>query len=257
MEIENQNVHILVVDDEPKVRLLLRRCFEPEGYIVSEAADRQGVLTCLSEGRIDLVTLDLNLGAEDGLSVAKDIKAVSDAPIIMVTGKGDVIDRVVGLELGADDYISKPFHIREVLARVRTVLRRGQSSAKSLTPSAMATEGSDHQFSFAGWEVDLDRLNVCDPNGNPVDLTTGEITLLGVFLQHPGRVLNRDQIMDLTKGFEWTPTDRSIDNQIARLRKKIELDPKHPVMIKTVRGAGYTFAAPVDRRARSGRRQLM
>ncbi len=248
MNTETPTAHILVVDDEPKVRLLLRRCFEPEGYTVSEAEDREGVLKCLSDERVDLVTLDLNLGADDGLSIAREIKAVSDVPIVMVTGKGDVIDRVVGLELGADDYISKPFHVREVLARVRTVLRRGPVHNSAPSPgTGAAPEQDGRHFRFSGWEADLDRLEVFDPDGNPVDLTTGEMNLLGMFLAHPGRVLDRDQIMDLTKGFEWSPTDRSIDNQIARLRKKIEPDPKRPSMIKTVRGAGYAFAASVTR----------
>lgn len=246
MNTEAPAAHILVVDDEPKVRLLLRRCFEPEGYAVSEAENREGVLKCLAEQSVDLVTLDLNLGAEDGLSVARDIQAVSDVPIVMVTGKGDVIDRVVGLELGADDYISKPFHVREVLARVRTVLRRGKANSNTPGSNVQTTPQQDSRcYSFSGWKADLDRLEVCGPNGNPVDLTTGEMNLLAMFLTHPGRVLNRDQIMDLTKGFDWSPTDRSIDNQIARLRKKIEPDSRKPSIIKTVRGAGYSFVAPV------------
>lgn len=239
---------ILIVDDEPKVRLLLRRCFEPEGFAVVEAADGASVLKCLSEQQVDLVTLDLNLGADDGLSVARQIKAVSDVSIIMVTGKGDVIDRVVGLEMGADDYISKPFHVREVLARVRSVIRRSSAErAGSKAEASKTTAEAGQRFEFSGWTVDFDRLEVVDPLGSQVELTTGEMNLLKVFVTNSGRVLNRDQIMDLTKGFDWSPTDRSIDNQIARLRKKIETDPRHPSLIKTVRGVGYTFVAPITR----------
>ncbi|MEM7428226.1 MAG: response regulator transcription factor [Pseudomonadota bacterium] len=240
--------HILVVDDDPKVRLLLRRCFEPEGYRVSEAKDGASALARLGDG-VDLVTLDLNLGADDGLTVAREIQARSDVPIVMVTGKGDVIDRVVGLELGADDYISKPFHVREVLARIRTVIRRSRSvgGTGSNTASSAVGSAAPQGFSFSGWTVDFGTLEVTDPSGSAVSLTTGELKLLEMFLNAPGRVLNRDMIMDLTKGHDWSPTDRSIDNQIARLRKKIENDPKSPRLIKTVRGAGYCFTADVKK----------
>ena len=235
---------ILVVDDDPKIRRLLRRCFEPEGYSVSEAENREGVISQLSEHDFDLITLDLNLGSDDGLTVARDIRNRSDVPIIMVTGKGDMIDRVVGLEVGADDYIAKPFHLREVLARVRSVLRRSQTTmqAQKLSEDQIA-----ERYKFDGWVADFTRLELRAPDGVPCDLTTSELQLLEVFVRRPNRVLTRDQLMDLLKGQHWNANDRSIDNQIARLRKKIEADPKNPKYLKTVRGLGYNFTADINR----------
>ena len=236
-------MHILIVEDDPKIRLLLKRCFEQEGYRVSEAETGADVDACMSGGDINLVTLDLGLGSEDGLTIAREIRARSDVPIIMVTGKGDTIDRVVGLELGADDYISKPFHVREVLARVRSVLRRYNRTESSAEP---AHDDRSYPVYFNGWVVDFSKLEMKSVIGEPCDLTTGEFKLLEVFLKHPKRVLSRDQLMDLLKGHDWAPTDRSIDNQVARLRKKIETDPKQPILIKTVRGVGYSFTGNVE-----------
>ena len=234
---------ILVVDDDPKIRLLLRRCFEPEGYEVVEAADGDELRAALGRSEFDLITLDLNLGRDDGLSLTRDIRTMSDVPIIMVTGKGDLIDKVVGLELGADDYIAKPFHVREVLARVRSVLRRSEKNDRSETGQNQA--GRKRRFRFGGWSVDFDRLELRDGDDMPHSLTSGEFSLLEVFVGHPGRVLSRNALMDNLKGEAWAANDRSIDNQIARLRKKIERDPANPEIIKTVRGAGYTFAVSV------------
>lgn len=236
-------MHILIVDDDPKVRLLLRRCFEPEGYTVTEAATGEQAHACLESGGVNLVTLDLALGSEDGLDVAREIRARSDVPIIMVTGKGDTIDRVVGLEVGADDYISKPFHVREVLARVRSVLRR---YCHADTPSEPPGDQGAQPVCFNGWVVDFTKLELKSRTGDLCELTTGEFKLLEVFLNNPKRVLSRDRLMDLLKGHDWAPTDRSIDNQVARLRKKIERDPKHPTLIKTVRGMGYSFTGDVE-----------
>jgi DNA-binding response OmpR family regulator len=162
----------------------------------------------------------------------------------MVTGKGEMIDRVVGLELGADDYIAKPFHVREVLARVRSVIRR---SAARDAPSPAASQTPSDRYRFAGWEADFARLELRSESGGAQDLTTGELKLLEVLVKHANRVLSRDQIMDLLKGHDWSPYDRSIDNQIARLRKKIESDPENPGLIKTVRGVGYKFVGDVER----------
>lgn len=237
-------VHILVVDDDPKIRRLLRRCFEPEGYEVSEAENRDQVLKHLTTYDFNLITLDLNLGRDDGLSLAREIRSRFDVPIIMVTGKGDMIDRVVGLELGADDYIAKPFHIREVLARVRSVLRRSQSRPDDGDRTADDGPG---RCAFDGWIADFSKLELRDPDGKPCDLTTSELKLLEVFVQRPNRVLSRDQLMDLLKGHDWNVNDRSIDNQIVRLRKKIEADSKKPKYLKTVRGLGYNFTAEVKR----------
>ncbi len=231
--------HILVVDDDPKVRTLLRRCFEGEGFTVSEAKDGQELQAELQRHAVALITLDLNLGGENGLDLARQVRQQRNVPIIMLTGKGDAIDRVVGLELGADDYLAKPFELRELLARVRAVLRRSDTAA---TP-----QPSGQRFQFEDWVLDVDRRDLSRATGETVDLTTGEFNLLEVFVKRPHRVLSRDDLMDLLKGHAWSPLDRSIDNLIARLRKKIETDPDHPRLIKTVRGAGYTFATEVKR----------
>ncbi len=238
--VKESTSHILIVEDDAKVRLLLRRCFEGEGYRVTEAASGAEAVKLIGAGSFDLVTLDLNLPDGDGLTVGREIRAHSEVPIIMVTGKGDTIDRVVGLELGADDYIAKPFHVREVLARVRAVLRRTGSTQGA--PSAAA---KDERLTFDGWVLDVAKRELVSPAGESCELTTSEFDLLKAFATHPKRVLSRDQIMDLLRGHDWSPVDRSIDNLVVRLRRKIETDPERPRLIKTVRGVGYTFAADV------------
>jgi DNA-binding response OmpR family regulator len=249
--IQQHNYHILIVDDDPKIRLLLRRCFESEGYRVSEAGSRGEVDQFVSAGGLDLITLDLTLPDSDGLTIARDIRAKSNVPIVMVTGKGDMIDRVVGLEIGADDYITKPFHIREVLARIRAVLRRAEPIAASAAnaarpgPPPQAQGPTGEVFAFDGWRIDVPKREVFRRSGDPCVLTTSEFDLLELFVRHPKRVLSRDQIMDLLRGHDWSPLDRSIDNLVARLRKKIEDDPDQPRLIKTVRGVGYSFTADV------------
>ncbi len=192
---------------------------------------------------VSLITLDLSLGDDDGLDIAREIRTRSNIPIIMVTGKGDTIDRVVGLELGADDYISKPFHVREVLARVRSVIRRSGSAEKSWPAAANA---SGDCYRFENWVADFSKLELRSSEGELCDLTSGDFRLLSVLLANPNRVLSRDRLMDFLKGNEWAPMDRSIDNAIARLRKKIERDPKKPDLIKTVRGEGYKFTGTVE-----------
>jgi DNA-binding response OmpR family regulator len=236
--------HILVVDDEPQVRRLLRRCFEGEGYKVTEAGSSAEVIEHLKRASFDLVTLDLNLPDIDGLTLAREIRSSSPVPIIMVTGKGDTIDRVVGLELGADDYITKPFHLREVLARVRAVLRRS-AAASGAAADAPAPDGDT--LTFDGWELSPAKRELKKPCGTPCDLTTSEFDLLVLLANNANRVLSRDQIMDRLKGHDWTPYDRTIDNLIVRLRRKIEPDPERPTLIKTVRGVGYTLTADVTR----------
>ncbi|MFK7878267.1 response regulator [Roseobacter sp.] len=233
---------ILVVEDDQKIRSLLRNVLEDEGARVVEAETAAQVMQVIADTPPRLVTLDLHLGADNGIDIARQIRTVSQVPIIMVTGKDDVIDRVVGLEVGADDYITKPFHVREVVARIRSVLRR--SGVPAPTAEANVAEGSVH-FSFDGMTAFPDRLELIDRENMPCDLTSGDFKLLSVFLNSPKRVLSRDQLMDLTGGVEWSPLDRTIDNQVARLRKKIERDPSSPKLIKTVRGIGYTFASDV------------
>jgi len=234
---------ILVVDDDPKIRTVLRRCFEGEGSRVVEAGDASATLAALDAGGVDLVTLDLDLGRDDGLEVARTIRRTYAVPIIMVTGKDDVIDRVVGLELGADDYISKPFHLREVVARVKTVLRRTSGRAdETLVPS-----GNSTRWCFDEMVAVPDEMKLFDRDGTRIDLTSGEFKLLEVFLTRPKRVLSREQLMDVTSGHSYTPLDRTIDNQIARLRKKIERNPASPRLISTIRGIGYSFTCEVER----------
>lgn len=239
---------ILIVDDEPKVRLLLKRCLESDGFSVVEAENEASTLDMLRTQDVALVTLDVNLGAENGLEIAKNIRQVSNVPIVMVTGRDDVIDRVVGLEVGADDYITKPFHVREVLARIRSVLRRTRNaeSPEPAEPTIQANQPeTDGALEFDGLTAYLDRFELLDRSSAQVEMTSGEFRLLTVFLNHPKRILSRDRIMDLLHGTEWSPLDRTIDNQVAKLRKKIERDPATPVLIKTVRGIGYMLATDV------------
>ncbi|MFN3867705.1 MAG: response regulator [Hyphomicrobiaceae bacterium] len=240
---DTHTVNILVVDDDEKVRLLLRRCFEGEGFRVFEAARGSEVVPAIESQQFDLVTLDLTLPDIDGLSVARLVRERSRVPIIMVTGKGDLIDRVIGLEIGADDYISKPFHLREVLARVRAVLRRSAELAAAPPPEPRP---SRRLRRFDRWVLDLDMRELRDTDGAICALTSGEFGLLAIFVEHANRVLTRDQIMDLLKGHEWSPLDRSIDNLVARLRKKIEVHPDDPALVKTVRGLGYIFTARIE-----------
>ncbi len=239
--------HILVVDDDQRVRTMLRRYLTEEGFAVSEAGDGTALRSLFDREPADLVLLDLVMPGEDGLSLARYIRQQSRIPIIMLTGKGDVIDRVAGLEAGADDYIGKPFHLREVLARIRTVLRRTEPPADPApAPAPVKPEGK--VLMFQGWELDLLKRELRRPGGGTVPLTTGEYELLCAFARSPNRVLNRDQLMDLVKGREWAANDRTIDAQIVRLRKKVESDPKNPELIKTVRGSGYILATSVTSR---------
>jgi len=243
-------IHVLVVDDEERIRTMLRRYLVDEGFTVSAAADGAEMRLVLDRQKVDLVLLDLMMPGEDGLSVARFLRQHHPLlPIIVLTGKGDLIDRVAGLEAGADDYVAKPFHLREILARIRTVLRRVQPAFDAPAAPSAAPAGAENAqtLAFAGWRLDLLKRELHRADGEPVPLTTGEYDLLQALARSPNRVLNRDQLMDLVKGREWAATDRVIDTQIVRLRKKIERDPKNPELIKTVRGAGYIFATVVTR----------
>ncbi len=226
---------------------MLRRYLTDEGFRVSEAEGGPAARAALDRETFDVVLLDLMMPGEDGLSVARYIRQRAPTPVIMLTGKGDVIDRVAGLEAGADDYVTKPFHLREILARIRTVLRRGapRETVVAPAPPAGASPQTGTLLSFQGWRLDPLKRELYDPQGTLTALTTGEFELLTVFARHPNRVLSRDQLMELSKGREWAAYDRAIDTQVGRLRKKIEPDPDNPRLIKTVRGAGYIFAAAV------------
>lgn len=234
---------ILVVDDEASIRKVLRRYFESESYKVLEAANRDQTMDAVQTSTVDLITLDINLNGEDGLSLAREIRACSAVPIIMVSGKNDLIDKVVGLEVGADDYISKPFELREVLARVKSVLRRVQLDL--VQPAAATAPGSQaQQILFADCILCPNTRDLTKTDGTRCLLTTAEYNLLHTLVCHAHHVLSRDQIMDRMKGCEWSPTDRTIDNQVARLRKKLDaIGVEHA--IKTVRGLGYQFTQDV------------
>lgn len=233
---QTRSEHILVVDDDARIRQMLIRYFEDEGYRVSAAADGRGMREALQRSAIDIILLDLVLpGGEDGLMLARELRARSDVPIIMLTGRDDVVDRIVGLEVGADDYIAKPFHLREVLARLRTVLRRRQRQ-----PGQVKDEVGE-VIRFNGWRLDPGRRQLLTEAGEEIALTTGEFDILVVLARHPGRVFSREMLMDLTRGRRLESFDRAIDAQIARLRKKVEQNPKLPALIKSVRGVGYVF----------------
>ncbi len=236
--------NILIVDDESAIRRLLRRCFEKEGFAVYEAADGAAMHRTLDTREIHLITLDISLDGEDGLDLARAIRKNNSVPIIMVSGKGELIDTVVGLEVGADDYISKPFQLREVIARVRAVLRRYQT-AQNPTPESPPDTNLYH---FEHWTLNTGTRELRDAAHNPVTLTTGEYQLLLLFVQSNRRVLTRDHIMNQLKGNDWLPNDRTIDNQVARLRKKLDAPDQQSTLIKTIRGSGYVFTADVRSR---------
>lgn len=234
---------ILVVDDDARIRQMLIRYFEDEGYRVTAVADGVAMRAQLLVSDFNIILLDLVLPGESGLELAREIRAKSDVPIMMLTGKDDVLDRIVGLELGADDYMSKPFHLREVLARVRTIMRR-RNQAPAPKPADI-----DDAIRFEGWTLNLSRRELLAPDNSGTELTTGEFDMLSVFVRHPGRVLSRETLMDLTRGRNLEAFDRTIDAQIARLRKKIEADAANPQLIKSVRGVGYVFTGKIDRPA--------
>jgi two-component system, OmpR family, response regulator len=229
--------HILVVDDQQEICDLVREYLTDEGFSVSIANDGAGLRKEMARGPVDLVILDLVLRGEDGLQLARELRAGSDIGIIMLTGRGETVDRIIGLEMGADDYLSKPFHLRELLARVRSVLRRGP---------ARAGERPRPRIRFSGWNLDLVSRELLSPSGEEVRLTTGEFELLAAFVNHANQVLSRDRLLDLSRHREAGPFDRTIDVQVGRLRRKLEDDPKNPTMIKTVRGGGYIFTPPIE-----------
>ena len=230
---------ILVVDDEPTLVATLRYNLERDGYQVTTASDGDSALSAARAGRPDLIVLDLMLPGLDGLEVCRILRREMAAPILMLTARAEEVDKIVGLELGADDYVTKPFNPRELLARIKAVLRR----ARSLPPGRDVPGAG--QVTFDRWTLDLERRELVDADGVMTPLSTGEFRLLAVFVEHPGRVLSRDQLLDLTQGRNAAAFDRSVDNQVSRLRRKIEGDPRNPVLIKTVWGGGYMFTPPV------------
>ena len=240
MDAMPEPMHLLVVDDDAGVLDLLRRYFSGHGFEVSTATDGAGMRAVLARQSADLVLLDLGLPGEDGLELTRELRRRWNGALIIITGRGESVDRVVGLELGADDYVTKPFDLRELLARVRSVLRRS-------VPATATTETAEATFRFAGYRLDPLGRTLRDDRGDAVALTTGEYELLRVFVEHPNRVLSRDDLMERIHGRDAGPFDRAIDVQIARLRRKIEPDAANPELIKSVRGVGYLFAARVER----------
>lgn len=231
--------HILVVDDHRDIRDLLAKYLTKHGYRVSIADGGQAMKKVIAASAIDLVVLDLMMPGEDGLVLCRDLRATADLPVIMLTAMAEETDRVIGLEMGADDYLTKPFNPRELLARIKAVLRRTNSLPKER--SRLDSE----RLCFDRWVLDTGQRELIDEDGVAVALSTAEFLLLSAFIQHPKMVLSRDQLLDLTRGKAANVFDRSIDNQVSRLRRKIEADPKKPELIKTVWGGGYSFIPEV------------
>ena len=232
--------HILVVEDDRDISALIARYLRANACRVTLAGSGRDVDRLLDESRINLIVLDLMLPGEDGLSLCQRLRTRSQIPIIMLTAKGDEVDRILGLEMGADDYLAKPFNPRELLARIRAVLRR--ASVTALSPIA----GSARVLSFLGWRLDRTLRELRNPQAARVTLTDAEFGLLQVFCERPGRVLSRDQLIELTQGRSAGAFERSVDILVSRLRRKIEHDPQHPNLIKTVRAGGYLFTPTVE-----------
>lgn len=236
-------VNVLIVDDDRDIRMLLAEYLEGNGCHALTAADGDGMWKALGDSPVDLIVLDLNLPGKDGLMLCRELRVSSDVPVIMLTARDATVDRIVGLEMGADDYLSKPFEPRELLSRIRTVLRRTQSSprGKDLTEDLAEAE----RLHFSGWMLDLIARHLVNPQGVIVSLSGAEFRLLKIFATHPNHVLNRDQILNMTQGRDADPFDRSIDLQVSRLRQKLGEDARSPQIIKTVRNEGYVLAAQV------------
>jgi two-component system OmpR family response regulator len=233
--------HILVVEDDREISALVARYLGANECRVSVVQDGRGMDKALAESRIDLIVLDLMLPGEDGLSLCRRVRAQSSIPIVFLTAKGEEIDRIIGLEMGADDYLSKPFNPRELLARIRAVLRRRTGEARP------EPDAGGNVLSFEGWRLDLALREVSSPEGAKVAVTGAEFDLLHAFCERPGRVLSRDQLLDLTQGRVAGPFERSIDVLVSRLRQKIERDAREPQFIKTIRSGGYVFTPRVER----------
>jgi two-component system OmpR family response regulator len=231
--------HILIVDDHAEICEMVRDYLEEEGFKVSIAHDGESMRRTLALGPVDLVLLDLILPGEDGLTLARDLRLNSNVGIIILTGRGETVDRIIGLEMGADDYLPKPFHLRELLARVKSVLRR--ASAREQAAQERPTSAV-----FNGWRLDLGVRELTSPQGEIVRLTTGEFDLLAAFVSNANQVLSRDRLLDLARNREAGPFDRTIDVQVGRLRRKLEDDAYQPSLIKTVRGSGYIFTAQIE-----------
>ncbi len=233
---DGETAQLLVVDDDPEIRELIQAYLTRQGFTVHCVDSGEAMDAFLAENTVDLIVLDLMLPGEHGLSIARRLKNESQIPIVMISAQGEDVDRIVGLEVGADDYLAKPFNPRELLARIRAVLRRFHSGSGG---------GAEGKVTFGEFEVDISAHRVTR-NGEPVSLTSGEFDLLSILVANPNKVLDRDRILDLLTGAERSPFDRSIDVRVTRLRGKIEKDPSAPVFIKTVWGKGYMFCPDGD-----------
>ncbi len=238
-----ESAHILVVDDEADIRDELQEYLARKGFRVSTADGGPAMRRILHREPTVLIILDLTMPGEHGLDLVGGIRKTSNAGIIILTGTGDAADEIVGLELGADDYISKPCDLRKLLARVRSVLRRVNDATDA------GSEEDEAPLEFVGWSFNLSERRLISPASSEVPLTTAEFDLLATFVKNANRVLNRDHLLDITHNREWSPFDRSVDNLVSRLRRKIEADPKKPKLINTVRGRGYVFTPKVTRLA--------
>ena len=234
--------HLAVLDDEVDITQLLANYLQSQGFRVSQLHSGPALMELMATDPPALVLLDLGLPGEDGFTIARQLREHWRCGLVIVTGRGDSIDKVVGLEVGADDYVTKPFDLRELLARIKAVLRR-MAPAEPQAPNGAAAPRS--KLRFAGWELDTAARRLTSPQGQDVALTSGEFDLLCAFAQHPGRVLSRDFLLENTRGREAAPFDRTIDVQVGRLRKKLEADADDPQIIKSVRGAGYILVPPV------------
>jgi two-component system, OmpR family, response regulator len=232
--------HLLLVDDEASIREPLSKYLEMQGFRMTEAADASAARSGLIAYDIDLVLLDIMMPGEDGLSLCRHIAANDGPPVILLTAKSEETDRIVGLEIGADDYVVKPFSPRELVARIKVVLRRMETGTRPL-------RGEAEGYCFARWTLKTGEQGLYDPDGVLVSLSSGEYRMLEALVTRAGQVLSRDQLLDLTRGREGGPFDRAIDNQISRLRRKIEVDAKDPQHIKTIWGGGYRFSAAVQK----------
>ena len=234
------NPHILVVDDDREIRELLSRFLEKQGMRVSAARDAREARRLWPLGRYHIVVLDLMMPGESGLDFARWLRGQSNVPILMLTAMAEETDRIVGLELGADDYVQKPFNPRELLARIRAILRRANGEGQAI-------EADARPIQFAGWTLEPSRRRLLNPDGAEVLLTGGEYELLAALVERPNRILTRDMLMDLLRGRQAGPFDRAIDVAVSRLRRKLEDDGRNPNLIKTVRGGGYVLATGVER----------
>ncbi len=231
----------MVVDDDPQIRVLVARLLRASGYRVTSAGNGDEMKQMLTSTSIDLIVLDVMLPGTSGFDLCRELRRDSAVPIIMLTARGEESDRIAGLDIGADDYLAKPFSPRELVARINAIMRRMRVNGAANSPT------SARNFAFAGWTLDVVRRELIDPQGAVVDLSTGEFDMLRAMVEAPGKILSRDHLLDLAKNRVATGFDRVVDVQISRLRRKIEVDPDNAPMIKTIRGTGYMFMPDVER----------